>query len=71
MTITLAEATSSRTKIYLSQYVDYHKHEITFTVSCGIFEDHYTERDFKSFGSACKYFNKLCEKHGMTDKVIW
>ena len=71
MAHTLAEAKSTQTSIYLSQYIDFHKYAITFTVTCAIYCTEYTEKDFKSFESACKYFNKMCEKYGMTDKVIW
>ena len=67
----LAQAKSTAASVYLSEYVDFHKYEITFIVDCAVIGDKYTTKRFKSFSAACKHFNKLCEACEMGDKVIW
>lgn len=76
MTTTLCEAKRDGAMIWLSVYHDFHRYEALYTVAhCN--KDNYTtegayiEKDFKSFASACKYFNKICEKYGLSDCVIW
>lgn len=71
MTRDLAQAKSAAASVYLSEYVDFHKYEITFIVDCAVIGDKYTTKRFKSFSAACKHFNRLCEAHGMNEKVIW
>ena len=71
MTRDLAQAKSSIVSVYLSEYVDFHKYEITFIVDCAVIGDKYTTKRFKSLAAACKHFNRLCEVHGMIDKAIW
>lgn len=71
MTRDLAQAKSAEASIYLSQYVDFHKYEITFRVDCAVIGYKYTTKAFKSFAAACKHFNKLCDVHEMQDKILW
>jgi hypothetical protein len=71
MTKDIAQAKNESASVYLSQYIDTHKYEITFIVDCAVIGDKYTTRRFKSFSAACKHFNRLCEAHQMNDKILW
>lgn len=69
MTKTILELIKNDFKMWLTQYIDLHRYEITFTVT--ISDGKYNEKIFKSFAAACKYFNKECTKRGSGDSVVW
>jgi hypothetical protein len=73
MTNKLCEVKRDGKILLLDVYHDFHRYATIYTVTF-IYRYKYTlniERNFKSFPSACKYFNKLCEKYGLSDCVIW
>lgn len=62
--------------IVLSVYYDFHRYQAVYTVAHANKELYkrespYTEKNFKSFESACKYFNKICIKYNKDDRTIW
>ncbi len=62
--------------VVLSVYHDFHRYEAVYTVAhCNKefyqTEGPYIEKDFKSFQSACNYFNKICTKYNQDDSIIW
>lgn len=76
MQTTLSEAKKSGAGVLLSVYHDYHTYTAYYTVAhtnSAFYstEGTYVEKIFKTFSAACKYFNRICEKYGMSDYVIW
>lgn len=72
MSTTLCEAKKNGGGVWLSVYHDFHRYEAVYTVAHSHpTEEEYTEKTFKSFSAACRYFNKICEKYGFSDSVIW
>jgi hypothetical protein len=76
MTTTLCQATKNAGGVWLSVYHDFHRYESIYTVAHShrdyyATEGAYVEKEFKSFSAACKYFNRICEKYGFSDSVIW
>ena len=70
MTNTILELKKDDFKMWLSQYIDLHRYEITFTVTISTGNNYY-ETNFKQFKSACNYFNRTCINAGLEDYVIW
>lgn len=76
MTTTLCQATKNAGGVWLSVYHDFHRYETIYTVAHShrdyyATEGAYVEKEFKSFSAAYKYFNRICEKYGFSDSVIW
>lgn len=76
MVTTLCEARTNAGGVWLSVYHDFHTYEATYTVAHShrdfyASEGSYTEKEFRSFAAACRYFNKICEKYGFNNSVIW
>ena len=76
METTLCKVLEPGIMIVLSVYHDFHLYEAIYTIAHSNkdfyrTEGPYIEKDFKSFESACKYFNKICAKYNKEDKSIW
>lgn len=73
MTNKLCEVKRDGKILMLDVYHDFHRYATIYTVTY-IDRHKYKlnrERNFKNFATACKYFNQICEKYGLSDCVIW
>lgn len=70
MQTTLAFIQDDRATLHLYCYADFHRYEMTYIVAIAYGGKH-TAKAFKSFKTACKWFNDQCDKIGAPLWKLW